>query len=123
MVFAQGKYSGYNCVEVAIVRNGVGIRAFVGADGGLILVDGNTGEEKMLGRLNGSSERKSIKENMVYYVLVPTNQDELWRVSRAEIDQLENVADADESYDELVNSYSTDGVVIVRSPAIVLRNK
>jgi hypothetical protein len=121
MVFAQGKYFGYNCIEVIVIKNGIGTRAFVGANGGLILVDGNTGEEKMLGRLNGSSERKSIKANMVYYVFLPKNQEEWWEVSRQDIDQLENVVNPSDSYNELVDGYSVDGVVIVRASAIVLR--
>ncbi len=123
MVFAQGKYFGYNCIEVLVVRNGVGIRAFVGAEGGLVLVDENTGEEKALGRLNGTSERKSIKENMVYYIFLYKDQVGSWESSRQDINQLKNVIQPSDSYNELIDGYSTDGIAIVRSPAIVLRNK
>lgn len=121
MVFAQGKYFGYNCIEVLVVRNGVGIRAFVGAEGGLVLVDENTGEEKALGRLNGTSERKSIKENMVYYIFLYKDQVGSWESSRQDINQLKNVIQPSDSYNELIDGYSTDGIAIVRSPAIVLR--
>lgn len=121
MVFAQGRYFGYNCIETIVIRDGIGIRTFVGAEGGLDLVDENTGKEKALGRLNGTSQRKSIKENMVYYIFVYNDQAGSWKSGRKDINQLENVIEPTRSYSELVDGYSTDGIVIIRSSAIVLR--
>ncbi len=122
LVSSQGMYFDYNCLETIIVRNKkLGIRTFIGPSGGMDLVIEGSSEEEALGRFKSSDQRKKIKENVVYYVIFEQNQPESWERSKQTMDPLENVADAKDTIEEMLSGHSTDGVVILRSPVIILR--
>lgn len=122
LVSSQGMYFDYNCLETIIVRNKkLGIRTFIGPSGGMDLVVEGSSEEETLGRFKSSDQRKKIKENVVYYVIFEQNQPESWDRSKQTMDPLENVADAKDTIEEMLSGHSTDGVVILRSPVIILR--
>lgn len=121
MVFSQGMYFDYNCLDSIIIKNGLGIRVFFGPEGALNLVNEGSSDEERLEGLKSSSQRKKLKENMVYYVFFENDQQENWDRSRQNMDNIENVIDANQTTEELKNGNSAEGIVIVRASVIVLR--
>lgn len=121
LVFEQGKYFGYNCLDTILVRDGLGIRTLVGPKAIMELAEEGSSEAEKLGALKSTSAIKALKANATYYVFFEKNQAYSWEESMQSIDSLENVFDAKEMYSKVMEGLSADGVVILRSPIIVLR--
>lgn len=128
IVFSQGMYFEYNCMDMIIIRSGedktpkYGIRVFFGAEGAIKFVQEGSQEVERLEGLKTRKQREKLFANMVYFIVFETNQVESWSRSRQQMDSLENVYNAADVHAQVMNGNSNEGLIVVRVPLIILRN-
>lgn len=128
IVFSQGMYFDYNCMDMIIIRSGkdkkveYGIRVFFGPEGAINFVQEGSQEEVRLEGLKTRKQREKLFADMVYFIAFEADQVENWSRSRQQMDSLEHVYNAADVYTQVMNGNSKEGLIVVRVPLIILRD-
>lgn len=119
LVAFQGQTFNYNCLEVVMIKDGVGIRMFVGREASWKVINEGSSDEERVMALENASERNMLPVNMVYYIFFENDQAKNWERSIQEFDTVENTYDADEVYKAVTEGYSTEENIVLRVPVII----